>query len=147
MSGLPPGVAAAVVIPDKKDEAIKLFNEKFRSIYQITRAADKAAANAAASAPEQIHSSYKESFEFNLVNMKPYGGDIQAALETNRGNLEMAVNAIVPEIERSDIYDELYKAMDKVINPGEYYGGKRKSRKNKRKSKKTKKSKRKSRKN
>ena len=147
MSGFPPGVVAAVVIPDKKGEAIKLFNEKFRSSYQKTRGAAKVAASAAASAPEQINSSYKESFEFNLANIKPYGGEILTALETNWGNLETAVNAIVPENERSNIYDELYKAMDKVINPEEYYGGKRKSRKNKRKSKKIKTSKRKSRKN
>jgi hypothetical protein len=147
MSGLPLGVAAVVVIPDKKGEAIQLFNKHFRAIYQITRAAALTAASAAASAPEQINSSHKESFEFNLTNIKPYGGDILTALETNRGDLEKAVNAIVPENERSIFYDELYKAMHKVINPEEYYGGKRKSRKNKRKSKKTKKSKRKSRKN
>ena len=138
MSGFPPGVVAAVVIPTYKELALAEYKKRFANLYvPQTRLGASAAAKIENEIPyssSELFGSQKNQFEV-AMNSVPNGPAVLTALETNKRGLEYAVNSVISEAGREAFYEKLYEKMQSIMG-----GRRKKSRKNKRKSKKSKKS-------
>jgi hypothetical protein len=137
MSGFPPGVVAAVVIPNYKELALAEYNKRFAKLYvPQTRLGASAAAKIEKAIPynsTELFGSQKNQFE-EAISSVPNGPAVLKALETNKRGLEYAVNSVISETGKEAFYEELYEKMLSIM------GGKRKKSRKSKKSKKSKKS-------
>jgi len=128
MSGFPPGVISAVVIPSYKELALTEYKKRFAKLYvPQTRSRASAAAEIEKAIPNdsrELFGSQKDQFEV-AMNRVINGPAVLTALQTNKLGLEKAVDSVIPEAGREAFYEDLYNKMQSIM------GGRRKGRRNK----------------